>query len=330
MSFAATVLTAGMLLLAVTTAHAGPTPEQQCQAGKSKVAGPYYACLQKASAKLATTLDTTKFNTAVAACDAKYDSAWEKQDVKAAAAGTICSDGGTMDLEVRDAIAANWTAVQTALAGGPLPDCGNGTVEAPEVCDGADFGGASCATQPGFVGGTLRCVSGCATLDTSGCYAQRFVDNGNGTVTDNQTKLQWEKKDGANGVANLTNPHDVDNAYSYTDFVTEPDGTLFTSFLHKLKCTSTDGVTLTGGFAGHCDWRLPTVAELQTILSTSFPCATSPCIDPIFGPVHPEPYWSSTLGNSNDVWMVTFDDGSLLSYEKDAAIVLARAVRGGS
>ena len=329
MSFAANVLTAGILLLSVTTAQAGPTPEQQCQAGKSKVAGPYYACLQKASAKLAITLDVAKFDAAVLACDTKYDSGWEKQDVKAAAAGTTCSDGGAMDLEVRDAIAANWTTVQSALAGGPLPDCGNGTVEAPEVCDGSDLGGATCATQPGFVGGTLRCASGC-TLDTGGCYAQRFVDNLDGTVTDNQTGLQWEKKDAMNGSPNFANPHDVDNAYSYTDLWTEPDGTLFLDFLNRLKCKSADGVTMTGGFAGHCDWRLPTIAELQTILLTSFPCATSPCIDPIFGPTHPDPYWSSTLGNSNDVWMVFFGDGSVVSYEKDAAIVLARAVRGGS
>ena len=167
---AATVLTAGTLVLA-TWAQAGATPEQQCHAGKSKVAGQYYACLQKASAKLATSLDATKFNAAVTACNAKYDSAWEKQDVKAAAAGTTCLDGGTMDLEFRTVIAANSTTVQSVLAaGGPLPDCGNGTVEAPEVCDGSDLGGATCATLPGFVDGTLRCASGC-TLDTSGCYA---------------------------------------------------------------------------------------------------------------------------------------------------------------
>jgi hypothetical protein len=44
----------------------------------------------------------------------------------------------------------------------------------------------------------------------------RFVDNGDGTVTDNQTGLQWEKKTTAVGsVANLADPHDVDNAYTW-------------------------------------------------------------------------------------------------------------------
>ena len=34
-----------------------------------------------------------------------------------------------------------------------------------------------------------------------------------------------------------------------------------------------------GCFAGQCDWRLPTIYELQTIRSEAHPCTTSPCID---------------------------------------------------
>jgi hypothetical protein len=48
-------------------------------------------------------------------------------------------------------------------------DCGNGVIEGDEVCDGADLGGASCASVGGgFTGGELACSTECE-LDTSGC-----------------------------------------------------------------------------------------------------------------------------------------------------------------
>src|SRR5712692_6064603 len=70
----------------------------------------------------------------------------------------------------------------------------------------------------------------------------RFVDNSDGTITDNQTGLMWEKKTGTLGNATLCldptdcpNPHDVNNAYIWTNIFipgdTAPDGSLFTNFL---------------------------------------------------------------------------------------------------
>ena len=71
----------------------------------------------------------------------------------------------------------------------------------------------------------------------------RYVDNGDGTVTDHYTGLQWEKKDGAGGGANLANPHDVDNRYTWSGSGTAADGTAYTDFLSQLNtCTSPDGV----------------------------------------------------------------------------------------
>jgi hypothetical protein len=47
-------------------------------------------------------------------------------------------------------------------------ECGNGTLEAGEVCDGEDLGGESCQSQ-GFDAGTLICSDDCQGFDTSQC-----------------------------------------------------------------------------------------------------------------------------------------------------------------
>jgi hypothetical protein len=170
------------------------------------------------------------------------------------------------------------------------------------------------------------------TPAVKGTY-QRFVDNGDGTVTDRQTGLQWEKKDSAGGGENLNNPHDVDNFYSWNTVAggTIANGTAFTDFLPRLNGASSDGVTLTGCFAGHCDWRLPTIVELQTILKSSFPCGTNPCIDPVFGPTVKYWYWSTTpyADDSLYAWTIYFVSGNVNFDAKDF-MCSVRAVRTGS
>ncbi len=109
-----------------------------------------------------------------------------------------------------------------------------------------------------------------------------------------------------------------------------PDGPAYTTFLATLNnCTSNDGTTASGGFAGHCDWRLPTSAELQTLLLAPFSCGTHPCIDQtIFGPTQTN-YWSSTpTGDPFNVWLVGFFDGSVFMHDTTLN-GYARAVRGG-
>ena len=48
-------------------------------------------------------------------------------------------------------------------------DCGNGIIDAGEVCDGANLGGATC-TDFGCGGGTLACQGTCGAFDLSGCF----------------------------------------------------------------------------------------------------------------------------------------------------------------
>jgi hypothetical protein len=71
-----------------------------------------------------------------------------------------------------------------------------------------------------------------------------FVDNGDGTITDEATGLMWEKLSADGGI------HDSSNAYSITDAV-------------AVKIASLNAEQ----FAGHDDWRLPNRNELATIVN---------------------------------------------------------------
>jgi hypothetical protein len=94
--------------------------------------------------------------------------------------------------------------------------------------------------------------------------AYRYGANGDGTLTDYDTGLQWEQKTNDGSV------HDASNYYAWSDSASgAPDGPAFTVFLGTLN----DGVGASTGtglaglvtavcFAGHCDWRLPAIEEL--------------------------------------------------------------------
>jgi len=146
----------------------------------------------------------------------------------------------------------------------------------------------------------------------------RYGDIGDGTVTDYDTGLQWEKKTG--GVADLCILGDVNCVNDTYDW----DGA------NRFVGASATGSTLTTCFFGHCDWRLPTIVELRTILLAPNPCATSPCIDPIFGPTVASFYWSATTyaDNPNGAWYVPFSNLSVL-YDSKGSSHYVRAVRTG-
>lgn len=166
--------------------------------------------------------------------------------------------------------------------------------------------------------------------------ACRYIDNGDGTVSDLNSLLQWVKKVAGNstsfdsrGVGNCLNC--VNDTYLWNTAMGE--------WLSTLN-GRTNSTNAQSGFAGFEDWRIPMHIELQTILLEPPPCGTSPCIDPIFGPPtadHPI-YWASTtrVASPADAWVVSFTEEvvglpnvGLVNKSSDVVDVHVRAVRGG-
>jgi len=140
----------------------------------------------------------------------------------------------------------------------------------------------------------------------STCDSPRFVDNGPRTITDRLTNLVWEKKNDFNGT------QDKDNVRNF-------GGALGEAAFYASQC-----------FDARCDWRLPTRAELQTILSEPFTCTTSPCIDPVFAPTIANFYWTSTVDAVDPTlaWVVNFGSG-LVGNASLTDLWSYRAVAGG-
>ena len=177
--------------------------------------------------------------------------------------------------------------------------------------------------------------------------ATRFVDNGDGTVSDTQTGLMWEKKTGTVGspvdcsMTTCADPQNVNNTYQwcqdgnhnhvcdhygiYSD--NPPDGGAFGDFLARTNgalCPTGD----CPGLGGHTDWRLPTTSELLTIVAGP-PCNSSPCIDPTFGTTQSGSYWSNTTtGAPSIATVLNFGNGSEDFGDKFSGGYV-RAVRGG-
>jgi len=85
---------------------------------------------------------------------------------------------------------------------------------------------------------------------------KRFVDNGDGTITDRRSGKMWEKKVDGGGMVERTTclsaPHDVNTRCTWHEATGD-----------WIEAVNAEGGT---GYAGYDDWRVPTIGELQDIL----------------------------------------------------------------
>ena len=159
-------------------------------------------------------------------------------------------------------------------------------------CASADFPG-----QDGFY--QAGCPSG-----------GRFVDNGDGTVTNTCTGLMWQK-----GTADVSGNGSIGTEVGNDDRL---------NWQPALKyCEDLD-------FAGHSDWRLPNVQELQSIIDYG---RVTLAIDPVFEAVSGG-YWTSSSHADipKNAWVVNFDVGVDFPVVPDAFKYRGfwvRAVRSG-
>jgi uncharacterized protein DUF1566 len=180
--------------------------------------------------------------------------------------------------------------------------CGNGVINAGEDCDQSNLHGATCLSL-GFKGGHLACGGGCV-FDTSGCWHAQFKDNADGTISDRQTGLMWEKKASCDGSQNPADRHDADNLFSWAGFcLLEPSKMCQPTERAAAACAAgvrnssagcaeciegTPCITPENGtpwtwlvglnddnFAGHSDWRIPTAEELDTIIDRTVSAASA-------------------------------------------------------
>lgn len=147
--------------------------------------------------------------------------------------------------------------------------------------------------------------------------ARRFTDNGDGTIVDHATGLVWEKLSDDGSI------HDYTTTYAWAD-----------AFASKVAALNS------AGFAGHDDWRLPNILELESLRNFG---AADPSVFSVFDSACAADcsltscsctqagyYWSSTtqLSQGTFAWHVSFLKGTTYPRAK-TELGYVRAVRGG-
>ena len=165
-----------------------------------------------------------------------------------------------------------------------------------------------------------------------------FVDNGDGTITDENSGLMWEKKDRSGGLQDVDRAYTWPNALAYVRVINSTcEGAGFVTCGRDLDCDQFCG------YAGYRDWRLPNVRELHSLIDFSIPAPGPTVTVPFRSGCEPgctvldcsctstRFHWSSTSSAvvPTNAWIVAFSSG-LSGTNQKVNEQQVRAVRGGA
>jgi hypothetical protein len=300
-----------LVAVAVAWVYAGaasaapPSPAHVCEAAKITAAGKKEQCLAAERAK-----EVKGGIPDYAKCSAVFTTAFTKAETNAGP-GVCPSEGDARAVEAL--IDGCFADLSAALAGTPNPPCVSQAFPAT--------GQTTCWNSAGTV---IACAGTGQDGDVQAGATLSYTDNGDGTSTDNNTGLMWEKKS-LEGTT-VTNINHRDKTYTWADAVA--------GHIAGLNA---------GAFAGYTDWRLPNVKELQSIVnyenqspSVSAPAFNDGCVASCTvlncsctTAVNVN-YWSSSTDafSPASAWGVFFFDGSVSPVNKNSPRHV-RAVRGG-
>ena len=163
----------------------------------------------------------------------------------------------------------------------------------------------------------------CAGTGQDGAYninQMSFTDNGNGTVTDNNTTLIWQKCSvGQNNDATCSG---TAKGYTWYQAVGEYNAS------YNSTTQNVCGALNLGGTTG---WRLPSKKELMSIVDYSIPYPGPTIQKSIFPNTFASYYWSSTAyaGSTSSAWYVNFSYGYVYNYSYKSHSVYVWPVRCG-
>lgn len=151
----------------------------------------------------------------------------------------------------------------------------------------------------------------------------RFLDNGDGTVSDLDTGLTWERKAPSNESDPFGYPSGYHTLVSWSFGPPDENGPYSTrdGAASKFSLTQLNGANAAEGTSaatcrgGHCDWRMPTLGELKGLIDTRY---FEPAVDPGLVGTQPNFHLSATVfaGNPSLAWRLQMRDGSLLLTRK--------------
>lgn len=171
MSNTISAVAAATLLMSACSAMAAPSAADKCEASKSKTAGAYYSCREKAEATAITKAAAPDYSK----CTAKFDDKWDDAETKG---GGMCPDT-VLTAPMNAFIAAQATEAAAVIAGGPIPTCAADlasceidVADCNVSLDNAEFyysyvvnSGPLWFCDPLWYGGSDGCDCGCGAID---------------------------------------------------------------------------------------------------------------------------------------------------------------------